>query len=104
MRALTLLLLVSVCGFAEKVPVEKLIEMAKSHAPGLDQALRDTLGADAIQKGTAVDGVGKDFVWAVAGPTVMNNTTAGPKLQIDYEEPVASFRAGSLYVYTGEVK
>ena len=84
MRALPLLLFTSALAFAEKVPVDKLIEMAKSHSPDLEQALRDTLGADAIQKGTAVDGVGKDLIWAVAAATQ-------PQLQIDYNEPVASW-------------
>lgn len=97
MRAFALLLLTSAVAFAEKVPVDKLIEMARSHSPGLEQALKDTLGADAIQKGTAVDGVGKDFVWAVAA-------SSAPLLKVDYTEPVAAWKAGSLWVYQGEMK
>ena len=97
MRPLTLLLLTSTLAFAEKVPMEKLIEMAKSHSPDLEQALKDTLGADAIQKGTAADGVGKDFVWAVASPSQ-------PRLKIDWAEPVVAWKAGSLWAYQGEVK
>ena len=97
MRALTLLLLGSSLAFAEKVPVDKLIEMAKARSADLEQALKDALGADAIQKGTAVDGVGKDFVWAVAA-------ASQPQLKIDYAEPVAAWKAGSLWVYQGEVK
>jgi hypothetical protein len=57
MRALTLLLLGTSLAFAKKVPVDKLLEMAKSRPADLEQTLKDTLGADAIQKGTAVDGV-----------------------------------------------
>jgi len=98
MRILTLILLTSAAGYAEKVPVDKLIEMAKSHSPGLEQALQDSLGTDAIQKGTAVDGIGKEFIWAVAAGSQ-------PKLKIDYEDDItAVVKVGSLWVYQGPVK
>jgi Putative esterase len=77
--------------------VDKLIEMAKGRSADLEQALKDTLGAGAIQNGSAVDGVGKDFIWAVAA-------ASQPQLKIDYAEPVAAWKAGSLWVYQGEVK
>jgi enterochelin esterase-like enzyme len=98
MRAFTLSLLLCSAAFAEKIPVEKLLEMAKSHSPGLDQALKDSLGSDAVQKGTAVDGVGGSFLWAV-------ESASQPKLRIDYTEPVTPWKAGgNVWVYQGEVK
>ncbi len=77
--------------------MEKLIEMSKSHSPDLEQALKDSLGAEAIQKGTAVDGIGKEFIWAVAAPSQ-------PKLKIDYDAEITGvIKAGSLWVYQGPV-
>jgi hypothetical protein len=43
----------------------QLIEMAKNHAPGLEQALRGTLTDANIQKGTAAAGEQCEFVVAV---------------------------------------
>jgi hypothetical protein len=95
MRALTLLLFSSVTVYAEKVPMDKLIEMTKSHSPDLEQMLKDTLGTDAIQKGMAVDGIGKDFIWVVAAPSQ-------PKLKIGYDDDITAVsKAGSLWVYQG---
>ena len=75
--------------------MDKLIEMAKSHSPDLELTLKDTLSADAIQKGTAVDGIGKDFIWAVAAPSQ-------PKLKIDYDADITAVtNAGSLWVLPG---
>ena len=97
MRALTFLLLFSASVYAQKVPIDKLIEMAKAHSPELEQAVKDTLGADAIQKGTAVDGIGRDFIWAVSG-------TSQPKLKIDYDDEIAAVtKVGALWVYQGPV-
>ncbi|HWB84641.1 MAG TPA: alpha/beta hydrolase-fold protein [Bryobacteraceae bacterium] len=97
MRTFALLLLAVSVASADKVTTERLIEMARNHTPELEQALRDTLGAEAIQKGTAVAGQGADFVWAVA-------TDQEPLLQIDLAPPVSAFKAGSLWVYQGKLQ
>ncbi|HWF10960.1 MAG TPA: hypothetical protein VG297_20970, partial [Bryobacteraceae bacterium] len=91
MRTLaTLFALASAC-MAQKVSTPELIQMARTRAAGLEQALRDTLGDANIQKGTAAAGEVGDFVWAVA-------SGKGPSLQIDNEAPIAAFKAGSLWV------
>lgn len=87
---LSLILLASVCA-AQKVSTADLLQMARTRAAGLEQALRDTLGADNIQKGTAGAGEMGDFVWAVAAEK-------GPSLQINNDAPMAAFKAGSLWV------
>lgn len=65
--------------------------MARTRAVGLERAVRDTLGAENIQKGTAAAGELGDFVFAVAAEK-------GPSLQINNEAPIAAFKAGSLWV------
>ena len=87
---LTLTMLAGVCS-AQKVSTQELLRMARMRAPGLEQALRDTLGADNVQKGTAAAGEMGDFVWAVAAEK-------GPSLQINHEAPMPAFKAGSLWV------
>lgn len=86
----SLIILANVCA-AQKVSTADLLQMARMRAPGLEQALRDTLGEENIQKGTAVAGETSDFVWAVAAEK-------GPSLQINREAPMAAFKAGSLWV------
>ena len=86
----TLLMLAGVCP-AQKVSTQELLQMARMRTTGLEQALRDTLGADNIQKGTAAAGEMGDFVWAVAAEK-------GPSLQINNDAPIAAFKAGSLWV------
>lgn len=71
--------------------------MARSHSSGLEQALRDTLGFDNIQKGTAAAGEMGEFVWAVA-------SEKGPSLQINDEAPIAAFKAGALWVVQSRLK
>ena len=66
--------------------MEKLIEMTKSHSPDLEQAVRDAFAADAIQKGTAVDGVGKEFIFAMAAVAAPSQ----PKLRIDYDAEITA--------------
>jgi hypothetical protein len=66
-------MLASVCA-AQRVSNRELIQMARRHAAGLEQAVRDTLGADNIQKGTAAAGETGHFVFAVAAEK-------GPSLQ-----------------------
>ena len=91
MRTLiAVIMLAQVCA-AQKVSTQELLRMARARTPGLEQALRDTLGADNIQKGTAAAGETGEFVWAVA-------SDKGPSLQINNEPPIAAFKAGSLWV------
>jgi hypothetical protein len=52
---LALLTIAGVCA-AQKVSTQELLQMARSRSIGLEQALRDTLGADNIQKGSAAAG------------------------------------------------
>jgi len=60
---LTLTMLAGACT-AQKVSTEELIHMASTRSAGLEQALRDTLGAENIQKGTAAAGEMGEFVFA----------------------------------------
>ncbi len=91
MRTLvTFVSLAGVCA-AQKVSTQELLQMARTRAAGLEQALRDTLGADNIQKGSAAAGEMGDFVFAVAAEK-------GPALQIDKEPPIGAFKAGSVWV------
>jgi enterochelin esterase-like enzyme len=91
MRTLmTLITFAGVCT-AQKVSTQELLQMARTRAAGLEQALRDTFAADNLQKGTAAAGEMGDFVWAVAADK-------GPSLQINTESPIPAFKAGSLWV------
>jgi enterochelin esterase family protein len=88
--------LASVCA-GQKVSTANLLQLAKTRAPGLEQALRDTLGAENIQKGTAAAGEMGEFVWAVAAEK-------GPALQINREAPILAFKAGSLWVVQSRLR
>ena len=92
----TLMLLTAVCT-AQTVSTQELIEMARLRAPGLEQALRDSLGPDNIQKGAAAAGEMGEFVWAVA-------SEKGPSLQINDDAPIPAFKAGSLWVVQSRLK
>ena len=85
-----MMMLAGVCS-AQKVSTQELLRMARMRAPGLEQALRDTLGADKIEKGTAAAGEMGDFVWAVTAEK-------GPSLQINHEAAMPAFKAGALWV------
>lgn len=87
---ITLMALPALCS-AQKVSTQELIRMARTHAAGLEQATRETLGAENIQKGAAAAGEMGDFVFAVA-------SEKGPALQVNYEPPIPAFQAGSLWV------
>lgn len=93
---LTLMMLAGVCA-AQKVPTKDLLQMARMRTPGLEQALRDTLGADNIQKGKAAVGEMGDFVWAV-------ECEKAPSLQINEDPPIPAFQAGSLWVVESRLK
>jgi enterochelin esterase family protein len=82
--------LAGVCS-AQKVSTPELLQMARMRSAGLEQAVRDTLGADNIQKGTAAVGEMGDFVFAVA-------SEKGPSLQINNDAPIPAFKTGSLWV------
>jgi hypothetical protein len=91
MRILFALITIAGVCAAQKVSTQELLRLARMRAPGLEQAVRDSLGADNIQRGTAAAGEMGDFVFAVAAEK-------GPSLQINSEAPVAAFKAGSLWV------
>ena len=93
---LTLMALAGLCA-AQKVSTEQLLQMARTRAAGLDKALRDTLGADKIQKGAAAAGEMGDFVWAV-------DAEKGPSLQINNDPPIAAFQSGALWVVQTRLK
>jgi len=93
---LTAVMLAQVCA-AQKVSTHDLLQMARMRAAGLEQALRDTFGADNIQKGAAAAGEMGDFVFAVA-------SDKGPSLEINNEAPIPAFKAGSLWVVQTRVK
>jgi len=96
MRILSTLLMFAGACAAQKVSTGDLLQMARVHSAGLEQALRDTFGVDNLQKGTAAAGEMGEFVWAVA-------SEKGPSLQINYDPPIAAFKAGSLWVVAGRL-
>lgn len=69
---------------AEKLSTPKLIELAQKgpDAPELKSALQDTLGVDRISRGTAYQGEGADFIWAV-------ESNRPPRLLLDEDPPVS---------------
>src|SRR5947209_14426732 len=91
MRFLPMLIMFAGVCTAEKVSTLELLRLAQTRAPGLEQALRETFGAENIAKGTAAAGEMGEFVWAVAAEK-------GPSLQINREAPMPAFKAGSLWV------
>lgn len=97
LRTIPVLLMTLSLAQAEKVPASKLLEMTRSGASDLEQTLRDTFGDDALKKGTAVLGEAGDFVWAVA-------SDRQPAIRIDFGEPLAPRKVGSLWVYQGKLR
>ncbi len=73
---LVLVCFVVSCFAAEKRSATELIELAKSHSPELQSAIRDSFEAKALKDGTAWVGQGADFFFAVESSTE-------PKLVID---------------------
>jgi enterochelin esterase-like enzyme len=84
---------------ADKATVPQLIEMARRHAQGLDEALRATLGDDRIKKGTAFAGEGADFIFAF-------ESEAQPELVVDHQPTEAMTRVGQsgLWFQTAELR
>jgi enterochelin esterase-like enzyme len=80
---LYLLLVFGVAG-ADKLPASKLLEMAQdAGTPGFRQALLDTAGPEAVQKGTAFIGEGPDFLFAVdaaSTPQIVLDDKPGPAM------------------------
>ena len=96
LRTIPVLLMAAAALQAGKAPAAKLVEMARSNAPGLEQTLRDTFGEEALKKGAAVLGEGPDFVWAV-------ESGRPPVLRIDFGDALAPHRVGDLWVYQGKL-
>src|SRR5579863_9706381 len=78
-EALAAMALFSATASAQKVPTAQLIEMAKNHATGLEQALRDTLTDANIQKGAAAAGELVEFVFAVTADKQPNLVISAPR-------------------------
>ncbi|MBI3697504.1 MAG: esterase family protein [Acidobacteria bacterium] len=86
---------------AQKLPVSRLLEMARSEANSarFREALLASLGEAEIQKGTAVFGEGPDFIWAVESEKL-------PSLYVD-GQPFGTMRhiAGSkIWFHTGTLR
>jgi hypothetical protein len=102
LTALTIAALTSTIASAQKVPTAELIQMAKNHAPGLEQALRDTLTDANIQKGAAAAGEMGEFVFAVTADKQPNLVISAPRT--GDAPPVAATKVGGLWVYQGKLK
>jgi enterochelin esterase-like enzyme len=87
---------------AQKVSTAQLLEMAKNHAPGLEQVLRDTLTDANIQKGAAAAGELGEFVFAVTADKQPNLVISAPRT--GDAAPVAATKVGGLWVYQGKLK
>jgi len=104
MRLATLLLFTSLfiplSSSAQKVPTEKLLRLAQLHSPDLEQALRDTFNDpkdDKLAKGSAYAGDHGQFLFAIASPQQ-------PFLQVNQQHPEPATRAGSLWVFLGNLR
>lgn len=82
------LLVAAVTFAADKPTTPQLIELARRHSAGLEEALRASLGDDKIKKGTAFAGEGPDFVFAIQSETQ-------PELFVDDQPAAAMNRAGN---------
>ncbi len=70
----------------------QLIEMARQHSAGLEEALRATLGDDKIKKGTAFSGEGPEFIFAL-------ESEAPPELFVDDRAGSAMNRVGKTNLW-----
>jgi enterochelin esterase-like enzyme len=87
---------------AEKLPPLKLIELAKQSpaSPEFRQSLTDTLGDEALKKGTAITGEGARFLWAV-------EAESEPALFVDQFEkrgPLTRVSGTNLWFQAGELR
>ncbi len=92
-----LVALAALAASAQKVPADKLIQMAQKRDAGLEAALRASFGAEALSKGTAVAGEGAEFIWAIDSPKE-------PLLAINNTPPFHVYKAGGLWAYQGQLK
>src|SRR4030081_2649581 len=107
MRPLTLLFVSTFLASAQKVPAEKvpterLLLMAQLHAPGLEQAIRDTFADpkdDKLAKGSAYAGEHGQFLFAIVAPA-----DKPAFVQVNQMRPEAAARVGGLWVYQGPLK
>ncbi len=84
---------------ADKPAVPQLVEMARHQSPGLEGALRATLGDDKIKKGTAFAGEGPDFIFAF-------ESDVQPELVVDDQPAEAMKRVAqsSLWFQTASLR
>ena len=82
---------------ADKPTTTQLLEMARHHSQGLDEALRTALGDDKIKKGTAFAGEGPDFIFAIESETQ-------PALFVDDQAAEPMTRAGNLWFQTATLR
>src|SRR5579863_7955099 len=73
---------------ADKPTTPQLLEMARHHSQGLDEALRAAMGDEKVKKGTAFAGEGPDFVFAI-------ESDAQPNLFVDDQSAPPMTRTGS---------
>src|SRR5260370_30145999 len=97
-RSLIVLLISLTVFAAEKLTAPQLIELAHKKLHDLAAAVRDSLGDEAIKKGTAFMGEGPDFVWAFESETrpeiYIDGQPAGPMTRV--EESGLWFHAGKF--------
>jgi enterochelin esterase-like enzyme len=85
--------LLAVVAFAADRPsVPQLIDMARHHSAGLEEALRVTLGDEKVKKGTAFAGEGPDFIFAV-------ECAVQPALLVDEQPGAAMERVGKTNLW-----
>jgi enterochelin esterase-like enzyme len=86
-------LLAVAATFAASGPTTpQLIEMARHHSAGLEEALRAALGDDKIKKGTAFSGEGPEFIFAL-------ESEAPPELFVDDRAGSAMNRVGKTNLW-----
>jgi enterochelin esterase family protein len=97
-RRLCFALWIPLAAFAADAPTTpQLLEMARHHPQGLDEALRTTLGDDKIKKGTAFAGEGPDFIFAFESETQ-------PALFVDDQPARPMTRAANLWFQTATLR
>jgi enterochelin esterase family protein len=98
-RSHVVLLLPLTVFAAEKLTAPQLIEVAHKKPQDLAACLRDSLGDEAIKKGTAFAGEGPDFVWAF-------ESGSRPALYVDGQDsgPMTRVENSSLWFYAGKLQ
>src|SRR5579863_8315205 len=97
-RRLCFALWISLAASAADTPTTpQLLEMARHHSQGLDEALRTALGDDKIKKGTAFAGEGPDFIFAFESETQ-------PALFVDDQPAQPMTRAANLWLQTATLR